>query len=563
MAHNNTVQEIKERLGIVELVSSYLKLQKAGSNFRGICPFHNEKTPSFFVSPERNSYYCFGCGAKGDIFSFVQQFENLDFVGALKMLAEKAGVEIKHDDFTKKEEKNRFYDLLEETTIFFENNLKVEEAPVNYLKSRGLSEETIKNWRIGLVPNGWRNILNFLKTKGYKELEIEKVGLIKKGDKGDYYDRFRNRIMFPIFDSIGRVVGYSGRTLSDDPKEAKYLNSPETILFNKSNILFGYHSAKNAIRKNNFSILVEGQFDVILSQQAGYHNTVAVSGTALTEFQIDLLKRLSDRMVIALDGDGAGFRASEKAWKIALSKGMDIKVGRMDKNQDPASIIQNDTEQWKEIIKKALHIIDFLIAEVKSKKGDERNTLKEVYQKIIPYIYNIPSSLEQSHFVNRIANEFAIDKEVVWDEINKYNPEEKDLISEEVPNIKNKEKKSNSVGRYLANLFLWQKNKSKPDVDVSDFEKKISEIVGVEKMKFLDNFKVSEEDIFFLENQYQDKNILEKEIKEILNNFEKKFIEKKRIELKNKLRVAEEKRDYSLEKEILQEIQNLSKKLEK
>ncbi|MCB9805953.1 DNA primase [Candidatus Nomurabacteria bacterium] len=558
---SSTVEEIKERLGIVELVGSYIKLQKAGSNYRGLCPFHNEKSPSFFVSADRNSFYCFGCGAKGDIFSFVQQFESLDFLGALKMLAEKAGVEIKYDQSPDKEEKNKLYEMLEKTTTFFQKNIENSKESLDYLKSRGLTEQTIDDWRIGLVQDGWRNILDFLKSKGYKESEIESAGLIKKGERGDYYDRFRNRIMFPIFDPANRVIGYSGRTLSHDPKEAKYLNSPETILFNKSHILFGYHSAKNSIRKNNFSILVEGQFDVILSQQSGYQNTVAVSGTALTDFQIDLLKRLSDRMVIALDGDGAGFRASEKAWKIALSKGMDVKVGKMEVGDDPASIIQSDPNKWKEVIKKSLHIIDFLIDKVKTENKDPRITLKEIHQKIIPYIVSIPSSLEQSHFVERLSSEFKIDKEVIWNEISTYNAEETVFENKNYA-VVDKAKSSNSIGKHLVNILFWQKNKLSPDIDVGDLEKQIAEIIGLENTKDFEQSKISEEDIFFLESQYDDKELLEKEIKEMVGNFRKKFLEKERDRLKTQLREAEQKKDEKRQQDILKEINDLSKSLE-
>ncbi|MFA6274514.1 MAG: DNA primase, partial [Candidatus Paceibacterota bacterium] len=336
---NSPVQKIKERLSIEEVVSSYIKLERAGANLKAKCPFHNEKTPSFFISPDRGSYYCFGCSAKGDIFTFVEEFEGLDFKGALKLLAEKAGVQLEDYKYNKEaeSEKEKLYRAMEEATKFFENNLIENSEVLNYLKSRGLEDKTIKDFRIGFIKNDWRELYTFLQKKGFTEIELEKAGLIKKTEKG-YYDRFRGRIMFPISDSSGRIIAFSGRLFQDDGKSAKYLNSPETPIFNKSSVLYGLDRAKESIRKNNFSILVEGQFDLILSHQAGFRNTIATSGTALSDSTISkenvvsnlgLLRRLSGNIVLAFDADKAGFNAANRASKIALSFGMDVKVASM------------------------------------------------------------------------------------------------------------------------------------------------------------------------------------------------------------------------------------------
>ena len=258
---NSPVQKIKERLSIEDVVSSYIKLDQAGSNLKANCPFHNEKTPSFFVSPDRGSYYCFGCGAKGDIFSFVEEFEGLDFKGALKILANKAGVVLEQYNTEEESEKERLYRAMEEATKFYSQNLTKNEKAREYLKSRGLTENSIEDFRIGFAKDDWRELYNYLRSKNFTDKEIELAGLAKKSEKG-YYDRFRGRIMFPISDSSGRVIAFSGRLFIDDGKSAKYLNSTDTPIFSKSAVLYGLDKAKDSIRKNNFSILVEGQFEI-------------------------------------------------------------------------------------------------------------------------------------------------------------------------------------------------------------------------------------------------------------------------------------------------------------
>src|SRR3989338_5989612 len=350
---SSPVQQIKDRLSIEEVVSSYVKLEKAGANFKAKCPFHNEKTPSFFVSPDRGSYYCFGCAAKGDIFTFIEEFEGLDFKGALKVLAEKAGISLSGYSKEKEGEKEKLYRVMEESTKFFEKNLTENKEVLDYLRKRGLEDKTIKDFRVGFIKDDWRLLYAYLKSKNFTDIEIEKAGLAKKTEKG-MYDRFRGRIIFPISDSSGRVIAFSGRIFIDDEKSAKYLNSPDTPIFSKSMVLYGLDKGKASIRKNNFSILVEGQMDLVLSHQAGYKNTVATSGTALSDSTISkenvvsnlgLLRRLSLNIVIAFDADRAGFNASSRAGKIALSLGMDVKVVSMPEGVDPADLISRGHSQ--------------------------------------------------------------------------------------------------------------------------------------------------------------------------------------------------------------------------
>src|SRR3989344_4405479 len=282
---SSSVDQIKSKIDIVSLVSSYIKLDKAGTNFKGRCPFHNEKTPSFFVSPDRGNYYCFGCHAKGDIFTFVQEFEGLDFVGALKVLAEKTGVELIGYNRGEKTEKENFHEILEQATLFYQRKLQESKEAAGYLKARGIKTETIDDFRIGFAPSEWRELFDYLKSRNVSEADMLKCGLIKRKDESSrgtesYYDTFRGRIMFPLCDSAGRTVGFSERILVADLKNPKYLNSPETVFFNKSEIIFGFDKAKTEIRRKDYSILVEGQIDLVMMHQVGFSNTVAGSGTA-------------------------------------------------------------------------------------------------------------------------------------------------------------------------------------------------------------------------------------------------------------------------------------------
>jgi DNA primase len=377
------VEKIKEKIDIVSLIGTYVKLDKAGVSFKGKCPFHNEKTPSFFVSPDRGAYYCFGCHAKGDIFNFVQDFEGLDFIGAIKVLADRAGID--PEEFTgggssNKTEKDRLISIMEQTLLFFQKNLDQNDLALDYLSKRGLLKKTIDDWRVGFAPSGWRGLYEYLLSKNISLSDMQRCGLVKQKDDGSrvtYYDTFRGRIMFPIFDSSGRTIAFSGRIFVDDGKSAKYLNSPETELYNKSDTLYGLDKAKYVIRERDYSILVEGQMDIIMLHQAGFGNTVASSGTALTDKHLIKLKRLSNNIIMAFDGDDAGFSAISRSAKIALSLGMEVKVAKMPEGEDPASLALKDKEQLKDVIKNSKNIIFFILESIIDKNLDQRIVSKK------------------------------------------------------------------------------------------------------------------------------------------------------------------------------------------
>jgi DNA primase len=526
------VEQIKERLNIVDLLGSYIKLEKAGKNLKARCPFHNEKSPSFFVSPERDSYYCFGCGKKGDIFTFVQEFEGLDFFGALKMLAEKTGVELTRENIGQRNEKEAIFNALEAATQFFESNLPKSSSAQKYLEKRGLTEKTIKDWRIGFVADDWRTLYDYLAARKFSDSEIEQAGLIKRNEKS-FYDRFRGRIMFPIRDPAGRVIGFTGRILpeNDDGKAAKYLNSPETAVFNKSSLLYGFDMAKIAIRKMDYSVIVEGQMDLLMCHQAGFENTVATSGTALTPEHLQLLKRISNRVIMAFDADKAGFAAATKAWQLALSLGMEVKIAEFKEGKDPAEVILTGKEGFKEALKNSMHIIDFYLSKILAEKLEIRKMGAEVREKILPFLAIIESSIEKSYFVKKIAEKTGISEDAIWDDLKKVRIEP-GVTGAEVRTGHFKDEmplnKADSIGRRILGIINWQEKDTEKIVDIPKTKERVNEIIGEENFK---KWLMAPENVIneatFEAEQYYDRKKLQSVLDELLLELEKEYITRK------------------------------------
>ena len=560
---NSPVQKIKERLSIEEVVSSYIKLEKTGVNLKAKCPFHNEKTPSFFISPDRGTYYCFGCGASGDIFTFVEEFEGLDFKGALKLLADRAGVPLKAYSKEMKEaesEKEKLYRAMEKAEKFFISNLETKQ--IEYLKSRGLSEKTIKDFGIGFAKDDWRTLYEHLKLTGFSDLEIERAGLIKKTEKG-YYDRFRNRIMFPMNDSSGRVIAFSGRITGEG--EPKYLNSPETPIFSKNAVLYGIDKAKDSIRKNNFSVLVEGQMDLILSHQAGYKNTIATSGTALSDSTVSkenvvsnlgLVRRLSENLVLAFDADKAGASATIRAGKIALSLGMDVKVVDMPDGVDPADLIgKTGSDAWREAIKNSKHVIEFLLSKVlKNYSNDTRKAGREIKGTILPFVNALESSIEKMHFIKKISDLSGISQNALQDDLKKIEQEfryEKEEIKEAGESL-TKMYRKDYIERKLLGIALWQQTLPTPAVDF-EIIFNILWVVG-KKYEVVKQDLIFEAEVFYTNNEK-----LENSITEMFLNLEEENINE---ELSKKMLELRQTSNEEIGKKILKEINELNKKKE-
>lgn len=457
---SSPIEQIKERLSIVDLISSYLKLEKAGTNFKARCPFHNEKTPSFVVSPIRQSYYCFGCHKGGDIFSFIQEIEGIDFKEALKLLAERTGVDLVKTEYKVKNNKDILFKTLEISTRYYQKQLTLNQTALSYLKDRGVNEESIKIFRLGYAPDGWRNLLDNL-AKYLKKNWLEEVGLIIKKNDYSFYDRFRNRIMFPITDYQDRVIGFSGRSFGD--QEAKYINSPQTTLYDKSKALYGFSLAKQAIREKKYCILVEGQFDLILSHQVGYKNTVAVSGTALTEDHLKVISRLTDTILMSFDADQAGVNASKKGLLLALKHGLEVKIISLPNGKDPADIISSNQEQWSSYVSEAKHVINFYLDYYQKQIKDKRELNKLIRQEIYPFINLLTHSTDQAYFINFVSQVLGLPEDSVWQDFNSLNHQ----IQSEDNNTKefllgSREEK---IKKRLGIILVWLEDKLVNDLD--------------------------------------------------------------------------------------------------
>jgi len=422
---DSQIEEIKSKLNVFDIVGSYVKLTKTGINYRGLCPFHSEKGPSFFVSPGRQMWKCFGCGKGGDIFEFIEEIEGVEFGDALRLLAAKAGVELKRENPQVVSERKRLYEICDLACSFFEKQLgnsAYGKDAKEYLLKRGITEESIAKWRLGYSPDTWQGLSDFLVGRGYDRDEIVRAGLAVQSDKGnDPYDRFRGRIIFPLFDSNSQVIGFTARIFKDaDKKEmAKYINTPQTMLYDKSNVLYGINYAKGAIRKENQCVLTEGQTDTIMCHQAGFENTVAVSGTALTPRHLMTLKRYTDNLLLSFDMDVAGDNATKRGINLAESQGFNIKViDTYSGAKDPAEIILENPENWRESVKNARTIMDFYFdsAFAKIDKTDPKGK-KEIGKIVLPAIKRIQNKIEQSHWVQKLSEKLGVTQEAVLEEM--------------------------------------------------------------------------------------------------------------------------------------------------
>lgn len=463
---DSPAQQIKDRLNIVEVVSQYVQLRKAGRSHIGKCPFHKEKTPSFHVSPERGTYKCFGCGEGGDVFSFLQKMEGTDFPTVLKQLAKRAGVKLEERFIPKQKDKGkeeRLHEALEEATLFFEGELKKRPEILTYLHSRGVKDETITSWQLGYAPPTWEGLTSRLIAKGFLKEEIVEAGLAIKSEKkmAEVYDRFRGRIMFPMADAGGSIVAFSGRFFEkvsgsrEEGEPAKYVNSPETVLFKKSRVLYGLDRAKNFIRKADCILLVEGQFDLILTHQSGLPYTVALSGTALTHEHLTLLSRLSKRLVLALDADEAGIRAGLKSSLMAITAGFDVKIPTLLGGKDPADLAKDNPELLKAAIRTSATAVEFFLEVLRKGSKDERAYKKAVEAQVLPLIQAIGSSIDQEHFVRIVAARLGVSETAVRTEVGKVRVSATQTPEDAVVQVKNTEAPLSQLERAAGMLIFY------------------------------------------------------------------------------------------------------------
>ena len=447
----DVISKIKERVDIVDLISSYLKLQKSGVNYKARCPFHNEKSGSFFVSPERQIWHCFGCGKGSDVFGFIKEIEGVEFPEALRTLAARAGVELQPYSPELQQlqsAKTKLYEISELAAKFFEKQLHestIGRQALAYLTRRGLSAESVKNFRLGFAPDSWDSLTNFLEKK-YLSQEIVSAGLAIKKDNGGYYDRFRSRIMFPVVDINGQVVGFSGRIYEQtggNPAAtdagAKYVNTPQTAIYDKSRILYGLDRAKLAIRQKNKCLVVEGNVDVIMSHQAGAVNVVASSGTALTGGHLNIIKRYTDNLDLCFDSDEAGIMATERGVDLALARGFNVGIVAINEPEvkDPADFVQKHGASWAEYADKSQPFIEFFFENSKN-KFDIATALgkKLLTQKVLPFVAALASNIEKAHWVSEISLALKVNEDVIRQELSQiksrvnYDDESADVSAE-------------------------------------------------------------------------------------------------------------------------------------
>jgi DNA primase len=423
----NPSDEIKSKLDIVDVIREYIPLKPAGVNFRALCPFHREKTPSFIVSPEKQIWHCFGCSKGGDIFSFIMEMEGIGFAEALRNLAPKAGVTLRRQDPKLVSQRNRLLDIVEFAKDYYHKTLfqsKEAGSVRKYLAQRGLNEETIEEWQIGYSPDSWDDLVNLLDKKGYKENEIFLAGMsAKKEGTSRFYNRFRGRIMFPINDINGNTVAFSARvTLENEEieKMGKYINSPQTIIYDKSRILFGLDKAKQEIKRKDLVIIVEGQMDVITAHQHGYKNVVASSGTSLTSEQAAVLRRYSNNIALAFDMDKAGEMAAERGIKELMQAEMNTKIIEIPKGKDPDECIKSSRPEWEGAVKKAKPIMEYYFdktfADLDLGQVESR---RKAVKELLPVLAKLGNKIEQDFWLKKLGQVIDVGEDILRETLDK------------------------------------------------------------------------------------------------------------------------------------------------
>jgi len=453
------IEELKHSIDIVDVVSDYLELKRSGSRFKGLCPFHSEKTPSFFVNQDNNFYHCFGCGAGGDVINFLMEIENLTFSESVKILAERAGMELpdlSEGQRRRYKEREELFELNELAAKFYNYlllNKEIGRKALSYLNNRGFDEADISSFMIGFAADEWQMLMAFLSKRNYSIDLIYKAGLISKGKNNSYYDKFRNRIIFPIFNNRGQVIAFGGRILDDDGYGPKYLNSPETPIFSKKKNLYGMHLAKEEIRRSDNCIIMEGYTDVIQAHKKGFKNSIASLGTAFTEEQAKLISRYAENAYIAYDSDTAGNKATLRGLDILSEAGIDVKVVKLPKGSDPDDLLKDENKSFKKYIDSSLSLVDFKIEMITADKDlDDPGIRFKVLEKIIKLIAEIKSELKREIYIERASEKTNFKKEVLAQEVKKELSKNKKRNS-----VKNRERINSQKDNLYSELNYYQK----------------------------------------------------------------------------------------------------------
>lgn len=575
---SDTVQEIREKIDIADFLKDYLRFSPAGKNLKANCPFHQEKTPSFIISPEKQIWHCFGCGAGGDVIGFLMRYENIEFIEALKILAEKAGINFRQQGTADQKQYARLYEINEVVKEFFKSQLVVSDPAKIYLKERGLKSETIKEFELGFASDDRDVLVSHLTKRGYSINDIEKAGVIIKSDRGTYYDRFRNRIMFPIYNHFGKVIGFTGRVMpsDNDAALAKYVNSPETPIFSKSKILYGLHKTKNQIRESGQAFLVEGQMDFLMCWQAGVGNAIATSGTALTNDHLKALKRLTGILVLAFDADEAGQLAVERSIDMAGALDFVVNVFSIDnkKFKDPADVAQNNPELLKEYLQGAKPAMKHLFEKylINGGASDPANQ-KRCIRVLLAKIKNLYSPLEKAQWIKELSLQTGIGEGSLFEEMEalessvRFSPQNESIENEQHL-VFPKNSRKDIIAQRLLSLAAADA-KFLPEVRLA------SEFLSDAYRQVLAAMKSSTEpttkeiaDLAVLvslrssfESQQSPEKISE-EFKELLKHLEAEHLKEKRQTLLVSIKNAEEKGDETVLTAALKEFDFISKKIQ-
>ena len=413
----DAVEDIKARLGIEDVISEYVQLKRAGRNWKGLSPFTSEKTPSFVVSPEKQIWHDFSSGKGGNMFSFVMEMEGLDFKGALELLARKAGIDLelyRKSAHSGGPDKERLHDLLELSTKFYQAQFSKNEAAWRYVfEKRAFTKETALAWQLGYAPNTGSALVDFLKGRGFTAIEMKQAGVTAQRRSGTG-DMFRGRLMVPLCDAQGRVIGFTARLLADDPNAPKYINTPQTVLYDKSRHVFGLHLAKEAIRKNKFAVVVEGNLDVIASHQTGVRQTVAVAGTALTEQHLKILSRFTGDIRLCFDADRAGLAATERAIPIASKVGVSLSIIDIPSGKDPDELVRQNPQLWEEAVTRNHYALDWLMARYRTLLDlTSAQGKKQFTDVLLPVVKRLSDNVEQDHYMTAIAEVTGVSRDAL------------------------------------------------------------------------------------------------------------------------------------------------------
>jgi len=550
---DNQVDEIKQKLNIVDVINRYVPLKKRGRHHVACCPFHGEKTPSFTVSEEMQIFKCFGCGKAGDIFTFLEEYERIDFREALEELAKLAGITlVKSSLVDHQESKKKLLIEINSHVAKFYNYILLShplgKVALDYVTNRGITLETIKTFTIGFSPDDSKYLSNFILKKGYQIDNLIDTGTFGKSNYGSgLYDRFNGRLTFPLHDYRGHIVGFSGRILpsSKNPNLAKYINSPETEIYHKSHMLFGLNLAKEAIRQENSVVVVEGEFDMISPYQSGFKNFVALKGTAFTLEQLQLLRRYTDTLILGLDSDFAGNNAARKSIELADSMEFDIKVLTLgDKYKDPDEAIKADPEFFKSQLAKATDVWDFILqSQLKLHDANTVKGKKEILNVVLPFLVKIKNSVTKSDYFKKLANEINSSEESIREEARKIinpNPTNFKLISPKTEPVEESESKTEKLEELLLTLIIGAKN----PIKLAKKLKKYLDQLTVSRFKTISKFLLVDEDITL-------KQILDSLPAEIKPLFEALYFESQKNQIDSIVRLSEIKKATNKINQIL------------